>query len=177
MREALSVYAEYMQRKASETVPKEGESIAKKPRTENSDSNNTSVPSTSEIVVLEPAKEKDEGETASSSEDESQNAETPKTVELLRRKSTSTSECREKMRSQFVSLRSDADDKCKLKYSITPLYCAGVTPYKHSARPPESVFRRDANKEGQERYESIALESRHVSSTLRWRFQSESYRP
>ena len=52
MREALSVYAEYMQRKASETVPKEGESIAKKPRTENSDSNNTSVPSTSEIVVL-----------------------------------------------------------------------------------------------------------------------------
>ena len=96
MWEALSVYAEYMRRKASETVPKEGESIAKKPRTENSDSNNTSVPSTSEIVVLEPAKGKDEGETSSSSEDESQNAETPKTVELLRRKSALAGECREK---------------------------------------------------------------------------------
>ena len=87
MREALSAYAEYMRRKASETVPKEGESIAKKPRTENSDSNNTSVPSTTEIVLLEPAKDSDTSETASSSEDESRNAETTKTVELLRAKS------------------------------------------------------------------------------------------
>ena len=100
-----------------------------------------------------------------------------KTVELLRAKSHLSSQCRQNMKEDLLSLQPDGDDNCKLKYSVNAKYCAGVAPYKHSARPPESVFRRDANKQGQERYESIALEPRHASSTLRWRFQSELYHP
>ena len=100
-----------------------------------------------------------------------------KTVELLRAKSHLSSQCRQNMKEDLLSLQPDGDDNCKLKYSVNAKYCAGVAPYKHSARPPESVFRRDANKEGQEWYESIALEPRHASSTLRWRFQSELYHP
>ena len=138
MREALTRFAEYMAKNAPETAQEEAAgSIAKKQRTENPVSHSTSVPSTAEIVVRGPVKEMVGGSTESSSEDESQQDKTPRTVEVLRPKSTSTSDSREKMRSEFVSLRPDYDEKCKLKFKVNPRYCAGAKPYKHSPLNPK----------------------------------------
>jgi hypothetical protein len=41
------------------------------------------------------------------------------------------------MRSEFVSLRPDFDEKCKLKFSVNPRYCAGAKPYNHSPLSPK----------------------------------------
>lgn len=137
MREALQRYVEYMAQKAPETAPEQAASIAKKPRKDNPDSNETILPSTSEIVVQEPLKEKEDGQTVSSSDCDSENAETTKTVKLRSGNSTFLSQCREKMRMVFVPLRPEDDQNCKLKFLVNPNFFAGVKPYNHSPWPPK----------------------------------------
>ena len=96
MREALNRYAEYMAQQALETAPEEAAGIAKKPRKDNPHSKETSVPSTREIAVQEPVKQKKDEHTESSSECDSENAETTKTVKLGSVSSSFASQCREK---------------------------------------------------------------------------------
>ena len=137
MREALQRYAEYMEKNAPEAAPEQAGSIAKKPRKDNPPSNETSVPSTREIAVQEPVKQKEDEHTGSSSDNESENPETTKTVKLGSGNSTFAGQCREKMRSAFVPLRPEDDENCKLKFSVNAKYFAGVKPYNHSPLQPK----------------------------------------
>ena len=61
------------------------------------------------------AKEKKQGETDISSENQSSDIESVRTVELLRVKSHVWSECRQNMKKALLSLRPDGNEKCKLR--------------------------------------------------------------
>jgi hypothetical protein len=151
MRDALNHYAKYMAKNAPETCLEQGGSVAKKPRKDNPHSKETSVPSTREIAVQEPVKQKKDEPTESSSDCDSENAETTKTVKLGSVISSFASQCREKMRSAFVRLRPEDDGNCKLKFLVNGKFFAGVKPYiKSFATPAESVCRRHRNQTSQE---------------------------
>ncbi len=134
MRDALNHYAKYMAKNAPETALEQAGSVAKKPRTDNPHSKETSVPSTTEIAVQEPVKQNQDEHTESSSDCDSENAETTKTVSV---NSSFASQCREKMCSVFVPLRPEDDENCKLKFSVNAKYFAGVKPYNHSPLQPK----------------------------------------
>ena len=84
--------------------------------------------------------------TESSSDCDSKNAETTKTVKLGSVNSSFSSQCREKVRSAFVRLRPEDDENCKLKFLVNDKFFAGVKPtrsplIRHSRRkslPPPS---------------------------------------
>ena len=132
MRDALNHYAKYMAKNAPETCLEQGGSVAKKPRKDNPHSKETSVPATTEIAVQEPVKQNQDEHTASSSDCDSENAETTKTMKLGSVNSSFASQCRKKMCSAFVPLRPEDDENCKLKFSVNGNYFAGVKPYNHS---------------------------------------------
>jgi len=132
MHDALNHYAKHMAQQAHEAAPEEAASIAKKPRKENPHSKETSVPSPREKAVQEPVKQNQDEHTESSSDCDSENAETTKTVKLGSVKSSFSTQCREKMRTEFVPLRPEDDENCKLKFSVNGNYFAGVKPFNHS---------------------------------------------
>ena len=78
-------------------------------------------------------KQKEDEHTGSSSDNESENPETTKTVKLGSGNSTFAGQCREKMRSAFVPLRPEDDENCKLKFSVNGKYFSGVKPYNNSS--------------------------------------------
>lgn len=132
MRDALNHYAKHMAKNAHDTWVEQAGSVAKKPRTDYPHSKETSVPSTTEIAVQEHVKQNLDEHTASSSDSDSENAETTKTVKLRTLNSSFVSQCREKMRSSFVPLRPEDDENCKLKFSVNGNYFAGVKPFNHT---------------------------------------------
>ena len=132
MRDALNHYAKHMAKNAPETWVEQAGSVAKKPRTDYPHSKETSVPSTTEIAVQEHVKQNQDEHTASSSDCDSENAETTKTVKLRPLNSSFASQCREKMCSSFVPLRPEDDENCKLKFSVNGNYFAGVKPFNHT---------------------------------------------
>jgi hypothetical protein len=132
MRDALNHYAKHMAKNAPETCLEQGGSVANKPRKDNPPSKETSVPSTTEIAEQEPVKQNQDEHTESSSDCDSENAETTKTVKLGSVNSSFASQCRERMRSTFVPLRPEDDENCKLKFSVNGNYFAGVKPFNHT---------------------------------------------
>jgi hypothetical protein len=132
MRDALNHYAKHMAKNAPETCLEQGGSVAKKPRKDNPPSKETSVPSTTEIAEQEPVKQNQDEHSESSSDCDSENAETTKTVKLRSVNSSFASQVREKMCSAFVPLRPEDDENCKLKFSVNGNYFAGVKPFNHT---------------------------------------------